>query len=103
MRSAIELYAAQHSGVAPGYQNDNPDTVPNGLQFNVQLITDGHYMLKMPENPFNNLSTIQVLGNTENFPADASGTFGWIYKPATKVIKLDWPGTDEDGIRYYDY
>jgi len=28
LRSAIELYTAQHSGIPPGYENDDPSTVP---------------------------------------------------------------------------
>lgn len=28
---------------------------------------------------------------------------GWLYNPDTKEIRLDWPGTDKDGVRYCDY
>ena len=57
----------------------------------------------MPPNPFNNLKTMFMLGNGASFPANASGAYGWIYQPATETIRLDWPGVDEGGGRYYDY
>jgi len=101
LRGAIELYAVQHDAVPPGYENDDVTTTPSGLVFNRQLILENRYLSGMPENPFNNLKTIKIIGNTEAFPA--TGGFGWAYQPATKTIKLDWPGTDKSGIRYYEY
>ncbi len=103
LRGAIELYAAQHDGVPPGYENDDVTTPPSGLVFNRQLILEKRYLSEMPENPFNNLETIEIIGNTEAFPASALGGFGWAYQPATKTIKLDWPGADKSAIRYFDY
>ena len=46
-----------------------------------------------------------MIDNDEDFPAEPLLTdlYGWIYKPATKKIKLNWSGTDKDGVRYYDY
>ncbi|MFQ6034775.1 MAG: type II secretion system protein, partial [Sedimentisphaerales bacterium] len=103
LRSAIELYPAQHGGVPPGYKDNNPQTIPSSVYFQQQVILQGNYLRKTPENPFNKLDTMNVIGNNETFPAEATGNFGWVYKPATKTIRLDWPGTDKDGIRYYDY
>ena len=103
LRSGIELYTTQHGGVPPGYEDDDPGTVPSSLTFHNQLIIEGRYVLKMPENPFNELKTTLVIANDGTFPEAASGTYGWIYQPATITIRLDWPGTDKDGIRYYDY
>jgi len=103
LRGAIELYAAQHDGVPPGYENDDVTTPPSGLVFNRQLILEKRYLSEMPENPFNNLETIKIIGNTEAFPASATGEFGWVYQPATKAIKLDWPGTDKSGTSYFEY
>ena len=57
----------------------------------------------MPKNPFNEKLEVKVLADGENFPADANGQVGWIYKPYTKEIKLDWPRTDSQGIHYFDY
>src|SRR4030042_1583662 len=103
LRSAIELYTARHSGVAPGYPDDNPQANPTGDWFRTQIILSGSYFQKMPGNPFNKLDTIRVIGNSETLPAEATGQFGWIYQPATGTMRLDWTGTDKDGLRYYDY
>lgn len=103
LRSAIELYAAKHSGVAPGYKDNDPSTAPSSDYFRQQTVLDSHYFVKMPQNPFNKLDTIKMIGNAEALPAEATGNFGWIYQPATETIRLDWPGVDKDGMRYYDY
>lgn len=103
LRGAIELYTAQHGGVPPGYEDDDVTGAPGGLHFNRQLVLEGRYLSKMPENPFNNRDTIFIIGNSEAFPGSATGQFGWVYQPATKTIRLDWPGTDKSGIRYYEY
>jgi len=44
-----------------------------------------------------------MVGNSEEFPVNATGNFAYFYKPANKTINLDWLGTDEGGIRYYEY
>ena len=103
LRSAIELYAAKHTGVAPGYRNNDPTTAPSSDYFRRQTTLDSHYFVKMPQNPFNKLDTIRMIGNGESLPAEATGNFGWIYQPARETIRLDWPGVDKDAIRYYDY
>ena len=103
LRSAIELYTARHSGVPPGYKNDNPQTPPDGSDFCQQLVTEGHYISEMPQNPFNKREDIRMIGNSEIFPQNPTGQFGWVYQPATKTIRLDWQGTDKSGIRYFDY
>lgn len=103
LRNQIELYAARHGGVPPGYPNDDMTENPGFVFFMFQMITAEHYFSELPRNPFNDMKTISLLGNAEGFPAEATGEFGWIYKPEVKQIRLDWPGTDAKGIRYYDY
>ena len=123
LRQQIEIYAAQHNGVPPGYPYGDTTATPVYAFLAAQLIkpTDaagkvaplgtpapsypfGPYISTLPPNPFNNIRIISVLGNNEQFPADATGeSFGWIYKPAAKEIRLNWPGTDKKGVRYYDY
>ena len=44
-----------------------------------------------------------MVGNDEDVPAEPDGSYGWIYKPFTKTVKIDWPGTDTQGKLYYDY
>ncbi len=120
MRNAIELYAAQHNGVPPGYNMGDTGSPPIFLIFRLQLTWAsnatggiapigtpgfplGPYISAIPSNPFNNLNTASVLLNDDEFPAEATGEYGWVYQPRTKTIKLDWTGTDEKGVRYYDY
>ena len=62
-----------------------------------------HYILKCPENPFNNRNTSNTILNDEPMPTEPTGQYGWIYKASTKDFRIDWPGTDKDGVRYYDY
>ena len=71
IRSAIELYAAQHD--------------------------------KVPKIPFNELQIINVIADNTELQAQATGDFGWIYKPQTKDFRIDWLGKDSEGINYYDY
>ncbi|MHC4617548.1 MAG: type II secretion system protein [Planctomycetota bacterium] len=103
LRNAIELYVARNGGVAPGYPDNNPAETPSMGAFFLQMVKDGDYLTHMPENPFNNQRLMQVLADADTFGADATGAFGWIYKPATREVRLDWPGTDDKGTRYYDY
>ncbi len=106
-RNAIELYAARHDGIAPGYMNSDPSQIAGRVFLEVQMVMPewGKYLSELPENPFNGISKVEVLQDDEDFPAAPVDTdvYGWIYKPATKTIKLNWPGTDSVGIAYFDY
>ncbi len=121
LRNAIELYAVQHNGVPPGYPLGKTSLNPVYVFFITQLIhfsdKDGRYntitrtaaypfgpyLSAIPKNPFNNLATVRMIANGQDMPAEADGIGGWVYKAATKKIKLNWPGTDSKGVRYYDY
>jgi len=103
LRSAIELYTAQHGGIPPGYENDDPQTVPTSADFYDQLVVNRIYLAKIPKNPFNNLQNIRMIGNNEAFPPDAVDGYAWVYQAATKTIRLNWPGSDSSGLRYFDY
>lgn len=103
LRSAIELYTAQHSGIPPGYENDDPQTAPTSADFDDQLVVNRTYLARIPKNPFNNLQDISMLGNNETFPLNAVAGYAWIYQAATKTIRLNWTGSDSSGIRYLDY
>lgn len=102
LRNAIEVYVAQHNDVAPGYPNDDAGQTPRRTEVISQMLI-GHYINTMPENPFNGYWMLKIIGNEEQLPAEATGEFGWIYQPATKTIRLDWPGKDKMGVLYYDY
>jgi prepilin-type N-terminal cleavage/methylation domain-containing protein len=100
LRTAIERYALQHNGIPPGYPNDIP-TAPHSLIFVWHM--RNNYLNEIPKNPFNSLQTVKVLQNNESFPESPSGDTGWIYKAATKTIRLNSAGTDSQGMEYYTY
>ena len=115
-RDAIERYAAQHNGIPPGYVSNNIDSAPNGLLFLKQLAMAtnssgeaingefGPYLTDTPENPFNNRLLVRIIENSQAFPSEApGGVYGWVYKPITKEIRLNWAGTDSEGQSYYGY
>ena len=104
MRSTIELYAAKNNDVPPGYPFNDTSRAPNRAAFIYQIMADpAPYLNALPYNPFNEKISIQMINDGSDMPTEATGVYGWIYKPATKDIQLDWPGTDDNGIRYYDY
>jgi len=105
LRNTIEIYAAQHDGIPPGYPFDDPSQAPTHLSFMIRLIIIGKYLPEMPENPFNGKTLLKMVLDAEDFPTEPVDTDlnGWIYKPATKTIKLNWLGTDLAGTPYYDY
>ena len=63
----------------------------------------GPYLARIPENPFNEKTSVQMLGDGENFPVAADDQHGWIYKAATSELRADNTGTDGTGKSYYDY
>ena len=120
LRQQIELYAAQHNGVPPGHPNGDISATPNWIIFFNQMLKTtntsgqfanvgtpgyplGPYLSEVPLNPFRGSQTIKMVLNDEDFPAEPPDIFAWVYKPATKEFRLDWPGTDKNGLRYYDY
>ena len=105
LRQQIELYAAQHNDVPPGYPDDDPSQTPLNRAFSTQMVTGGNYLSEHPINPFNGRSAVKMIGNGEVFPTEpvTPSLFGWVYQPATKTIKLNWPGTDSDGVSYFNY
>jgi len=104
LRTAIHRYAIEHNDVPPGYPKTGTSGTPLRTVFYQHLLW-GKYLNTIPTNPFNDSFAVQVLANTASFPATAPGgtTYGWIYKAATKEIRLNWPDNDSKGVRYYDY
>ena len=120
LRRFVLIYKGQHIDVGPGYPNGNTAEAPTEDAFIEQATMSstpggetaapgtpgfdrGPYLERMPVNPFNNMSTIQMLADGEDFPANADGDHGWIYKAATSELRADNTGTGSDGQRYYDY
>ena len=103
LRTVIETYAAKNNGIPPGYVDKDPTGLTSVVSFGIQLFGNTQYMNKMPENPFNEDLSITILNNSDAFPTVADGDSGWIYKPATKNIRLNTPGKDNQGVSYFDY
>jgi prepilin-type N-terminal cleavage/methylation domain-containing protein len=117
-RMQIEVFKAQHCGVAPGYPQCDRAQTPTEDAFVQYMIgcSDsggtfdpvggkkfGPYLREMPVNPVNGKSTVLVLADAADFPTEASDTYGWIYQPATVKFKADSAGADEDGKAFIDY
>lgn len=120
LRNAIELYTAQHNGAPPGYPGGNKSGTPNSPTFMLQLCsatnsdgasapigTEGYplgpYLSAIPKNPFNDSDVVKIYTNSTAISSTATGTSGWLYKPLTKTIKLNYAGTDSQNIKYFDY
>lgn len=120
LRNVILIYKSQHLEVGPGYPNGDTSLAPTEQDFIDQATLSsnsngqtaaigtpgfnrGPYLMKIPTNPFNNLNSVQILGNAQAFPANADDSHGWIYKPATSEIHPDNTGANDNGKLYYDY
>jgi general secretion pathway protein G len=120
LRRFILIYKAHHLEVAPGYLNGDTTADPAEDVFVAQATMSsnahgqtaavgtagyerGPYVQRIPVNPFNGKSGVQILANGEAFPAEADDSHGWIYKADTGEIRADSTGTDINGTRYYDY
>lgn len=119
MRNQIELYKMQHDGIPPGYADGSPiGEALLGFQFTATTTVagavspstvpageyrHGPYMRKLPENPYNNLSTIAYVAEAADFASAADDSTGWLYKKETAEFKINQPGTDSQGVAFVDY
>ncbi len=106
LRTAIERYAIKHNDIAPGYPNDDTTQTPIYIWFCSQIIKSNDYLRgEVPKNPFNQQSVMKIFSDNEDFPQMPMETdyYGWLYKPASRTIRLNWSGTDSAGISYFDY
>ena len=120
LRRCVLIYKSQHLEVGPGYPNGDTTQYPTKDDFIEQITMSsnstgetadigtagferGPYLMKIPVNPLNNKSTVQILLDDDDFPANADDSHGWIYKPATSEVRADSGGTDDRGKPYYDY
>ncbi|HDS83579.1 MAG TPA: prepilin-type N-terminal cleavage/methylation domain-containing protein [Phycisphaerales bacterium] len=119
LREAIERYTAEHNGTPPGYINGAAGprgtwlmqlvhcTNLNGQYIYSKIPNDdyiyGPYISGFPANPFNKLITVMDIPDDMDMPGEATGENGWIYRPKTGEIRLDYPGTDSEGISLYTY
>jgi prepilin-type N-terminal cleavage/methylation domain-containing protein len=120
VRTQIQLYKMQHNGLAPGYIN-TAQAMPT--QFMYQLTGTsamtglavaskvpsatypfGPYIMAMPVNPYNNLSTVKMVpAATTDFAAAADNSTGWLYQKETTTFRLNKSGTDSKGVLYVNY
>lgn len=120
LRRFVLIYKTQHLEVGPGYPNGDTTQAPSEQAFLDQMTMSsnpggqtaaigtpgferGPYLMKIPVNPLNQLSTVQMLGDAEDFPANADGSHGWVYKASTSEVRSDSIGTNDSGKPYYDY
>ena len=120
VRTQIELYKLQHNGLSPGYigtiqatptiftyQLTGTSTI-TGMAVSSKTPSGsylyGPYLLEMPENPFNNLSSIKMVSSgTTDFSTAADDSTGWLYQKETATFKINKSGTDSQGTSYVDY
>ena len=124
-REAVVDYRVDH-GVFPGYTPGAPNLQMHGptskydLRAQLTAWTDvwgassfswmprfeyGPYMLYgMPENPRNGLASVTLVDDGVEFPAEADGRTGWIYKPETGEVRLNAMGEvpGAAGVRWFD-
>jgi prepilin-type N-terminal cleavage/methylation domain-containing protein len=117
LRNVMERYTIDHSDKAPGYLNS---FILPGVTFPLQLANYsningvfqsskseefcfGPYLKDIPENPFNSNVNFLIINDGQDFPGTPTGNYGWIYKPQTMELRIDFPGTDSNGNKYYDY
>jgi len=94
LRSQIELYKVQHNDVAPTFANFTNQMVYCSTSAGLTSTSKqrdatyiwGPYLERVPENPFNHLTTLRDITD----PCDAgAGTTGWAYVEETGEIRAD--------------
>ncbi len=115
MRTQIQVYRFQHNEVMPGRSGAGYDadtfrqqmTLPTDISGNVGSPGDpdypyGPYLRRMPVNPMNNKSSVQVVNGSGELP-EPDNSHGWMYQPETNAFVADTPGVDEAGVAYVNY
>ena len=121
VRCQIELYKMQHNGLNPGYFNSTFSATPTvltnqfigtsqltGMSQASKIPSDpyvcGPYLVKMPVNPFNGLSTIKIVSDaTTDFSTEVDDSTGWLYQKNTATFKINQSGTDTNSVADVDY
>ncbi|MHC5082738.1 MAG: prepilin-type N-terminal cleavage/methylation domain-containing protein [Planctomycetota bacterium] len=120
VRSQIEMYKMQHNGLAPGYMGAMQATTlvlqyqfigtsaVNGIATSATTPSGtyqyGPYLLEMPANPFNGLTSITYISDAAtDFSSYTDDQSGWLYQKSTATFLLNKSGTDSLGNSYIDY
>ncbi len=117
IRTQVGAYKAQHDDVAPGYPNGDRTQTPTEADFVAQMteMTDiggdttagvtpyGPYLRAMPENPLNNLNTVEILNDGDPLPATGDNSHGWIFRPQDLTFRADSDAQDSKGTDFFKY
>ena len=120
MRGQIIVFKNQHRHVSPGYPNGDMTATPTEEAFAAHMTqasnhnfqtapprtagyTFGPYMMKIPRNPINEKTTVQIIANDGTVPGTGDDSHGWIYQPSTVTFRADSAGEDESGRAYFEY
>jgi general secretion pathway protein G len=131
IRTAIEIYAAEHHGLHPGNMRDASDSILAGdtglaaVSFEEQLTkySDetgytvatrstthklGPYLHKIPPLPVGTKTSsgnnaVSVVSGDPVAAVDPSGSFGWIYNRRTGQFIANSDETDEQGTDFSAY
>ncbi len=120
MRMQIMTFKWQHNGVAPGYPDLDVQQSPTEAAFSDHMtksttfqgaVADpgtagyplGPYMLKIPMNPVNGKTSVQIVADNQSMPATADDSHGWLYKPSSQRFKADCSGEDETDKAFIDF
>ena len=115
LRTQINVYRAQHWDVSPGYPGGDETQPPTQSVFIEQMThaTDatgdtsavnkpfGPYLRRIPENPVNGSSGVEIVNGALPAVGDDSG--GWIFRPDIVIFKADTAKDDSKGQPYYEY
>lgn len=92
LRSQVELYRAQHSGLEPGATlvELTQSTNEAGTAGTTAAFPFGPYIREIPANPFTNSKVIKTTTNSPAAVGDVTaGGGGWIYNTTTGGIWID--------------
>lgn len=117
LRAAVDMYKVNH-GKYPGYPAGGgaPTEATFVAQMTLVSKKDGstaalgtagypygpYIKAGIPENPFNNLSTVKIIADGAAFPTAADDTTGWIFKPETGQLKCNSTATNSEGKKIFD-
>jgi prepilin-type N-terminal cleavage/methylation domain-containing protein len=127
LRLQVQVFAAQHRDVPPGYPGGSTSAVPTEADFEAQMTLHtsedcstsatsspvykyGPYLSRLPINPISNQAGVYVVPNGTAMPAAASlpvmnggVPYGWIYKPQTQEFMVNLAGSDSNGTPFANY
>ena len=91
IRASIQYYKVQHNDSLPGSSSGvsfveallNPTNMAGEIVANSAIEAKGPYLNKIPQNPFNNLDTVELNGTLGN------GSHGWNFNTTTGAFYAD--------------